>query len=445
MTPVRAPAGAALAGWLLLGLVFGLLMWPYQALSELGFRLQRGLWLAAQPQPLVGCLVVFAATSLLVLLAWGPLAAGRGGGTAALLALDRAAPRQRTAQETLWLQQLSLATQLRRLPLMLLTHLGGLAVGVESPSVALGASVLLAIRRRWPRVQLLAALSPQLVAVIGGAAGLGAAFRSPLLAVAYGLEELGLRSGLPLVLPALLLAGSGTLLATTMGQPARLLGLELGALAPQLWGWVVLLTLVGAAGGALFVRVLLPAAAWVKRLLAKRLLVGALLLAAGLTLLAFVSGGLSLNDGSLSLAAALAGESVGSPLLWLWRLLASVLSLALGAPGGLMHDSMSLGALLISPLQGLPGLTSNDLAQLAAVGATALFAAAHGAPLFCAAFVFTLQGDPALLPLLLLVAAMAAALGERWRGEGWNDHQVQALLDAQPSAPQNPSATPSSR
>ena len=448
MTPVRVPAAAALAAlasWLLLGLLFGLLMRPYQALSELGFRLQRGLWLAAQPQPLLGCGVVFAATSLLVLLAWGPLAAGRGGGTTALLALDRAPQAERSAREALWLQQLSLATQLRRLPLMLLTHLGGLAVGVESPSVALGASVLLAIRRRWPGFQLLASLPPQLVAVIGGAAGLGAAFRSPLLAVAYGLEELGQRSGLPLVLPALLLAGSGTLLATSMGQPARLPGLDLGALTPELWGWVLLLTLVGAAGGALFVRLVLPAAAWVKRLLAKRLLLGALLLAASLTLLAFVSGGLSLNDGSLSLAAALSGESVGSPLLWLWRLLASVLSLALGAPGGLMHDSMSLGALLISPLQGLPGLTSNDLAQLAAVGATALFAAAHGAPLFCAAFVFTLQGDPALLPLLLLVAAMAAALGERWRGEGWNDHQVRVLLEAKPSAAQNPSATPSSR
>ena len=445
VTPVRVQAAAALAGWLLLGLLFGLLMVPYQAISELGFRLQRGLWFAPQPQPLVGCVVVFAATSLLVLLAWGPLSAGRGGGTTALLALDRAPQAVRSAREALWLQQLSLATQLRRLPLMLLTHLGGLAVGVESPSVALGASVLLAIRRRWPGFQLLAALSPQLVAVIGGAAGLGAAFRSPLLAVAYGLEELGQRSGLPLVLPALLLAGTGTLVATTMGQPARLPGLELGALAPELWGWVVLLTLVGAAGGSLFVRLLLPAAAWVKRLLAKRLLVGALLLAASLTLLAFVSGGLSLNDGSLSLAAALSGESVGSPLLWLWRLLASVLSIALGAPGGLMHDSMSLGALLISPLQGLPGLTSNDLAQLAAVAATALFAAAHGAPLFCAAFVFTLQGDPALLPLLLLVAAIAAALGERWRGEDWNEHQAQALLAAKASAPQNPSATPSSR
>ncbi|MFZ9850792.1 MAG: chloride channel protein, partial [Vulcanococcus sp.] len=433
-----------LAGWLVLGLLFGLLMWPYQAISELGFRLQRGLWLAAEPRPLLGCLVVFLATACLVLLAWGPLAAGRGGGTTALLALDRAAPSQRAARETIWLQQLNLATQLRRLPLMLLTHLGGLAVGVESPSVALGASVLLAIRRRWPRFQLLASLSPQLVAVIGGAAGLGAAFRSPLLAVAYGLEELGQHSGLPLVLPALLLAGSGTLLATTMGQPARLPGLDLGGLAPELGGWVALLTLVGAAAGSLFVRVLLPVAAWMKPLLVQRRLSSALVLAGSLTLLALASGGLSLNDGSLSLAAALSGEALGSPLLWLWRLLASVLSLALGAPGGLMHDSMTLGALLISPLQQLPGLTSNDLAQLAAVGATALFAAAHGAPLFCAAFVFTLQGDPALLPLLLLVAAVAAALGERWRGEGWNEHQMKLLL-ASWSGDQKPRATPSSR
>jgi H+/Cl- antiporter ClcA len=148
-----------MAGWLLLGLLFGLLMGPYQAISELGFRLQRGLWLAAQPQPVLGCVVVFAATSLLVLLAWGPLAAGRGGGTTALLALDRAPQAVRSAREALWLQQLSLATQLRRLPLMLLTHLGGLAVGVESPSVALGASMLLAIRRRWPggKVRLCAA------------------------------------------------------------------------------------------------------------------------------------------------------------------------------------------------------------------------------------------------------------------------------------------------
>lgn len=430
---------AGLLIWLLIGLGFGLLLWPYQAISELGFRLQRDLWQAPQPAPLLGCLVVFVGTTLLILLAWGPLSAGRGGGVTPVLALDRAAASLRDAQEQRWLQQLSLTTQLRRLPLLLLTHLGGLAVGVESPSVALGAALLLAIRRRWSGFRPLAFLSPQLVAVIGGAAGLGAAFRSPLLAVAYGLEELGQRSGLPLVLPALLLAGSGTLLATTMGQPARLPGLNLGPLPPPLLGWAALLTVVGAVAGALMVRLLVWTAGVVKRLLSRQRLVGALSLAGCLTLLALVSGGLSLNDGSLSLRAALSGEPLGTPLLWLWRLLSSVLSLALGAPGGLMHDSMTLGALLISPLQGVQELNSTALAQLAAVAATALFAAAHGAPLFCASFVFTLQGDPGLLPLLLLVSAVAAALGERWRGEGWNEHQLQPLLD------QKPSATPSSR
>jgi H+/Cl- antiporter ClcA len=411
--------------WLLLGLILGLLLWPYQALSELGFQLQRQLWLDPRAHPAVGSLLVFVVSALLIMLAWGPLSGARGGGVAPLLALDRAPRPLAAATEAQWLHQLSLATQLERLTLMLLTHLGGLTVGVESPSVALGASVLLAIQRR---TRLLACLSPRLVAVIGGAAGLGAAFRSPLLAVTYGLEELGQQTGLPLVLPALLLAGSGTLMATSMGQPARLAGLDLGSLPPALWAWTLVLTVVGAAGGALLVRLTIPAAAMTRHLLGRQRLGGAILLAGALTLLALLSGGLSLNDGSLSLAAALAGQDPGSPLTLVWRLLATVISLAAGAPGGLMHDSMTLGALLISPLQGLAAMDSNALAQLAAVGATALFASSNGTPLFCAVFVFILQGDPTLLPLLLAVSAVAAALGQGWRGETWNDHQAKVLL-----------------
>jgi H+/Cl- antiporter ClcA len=421
--------------WLLVGPLLALLLWPYQALSELGFQLQRLLWLHPQANRSAGAALVFVASALLIALAWGPLAAGRGGGVPPLLALDRAPQPVAAEAESRWLGQLGLACQLQRLPLMMLTHVGGLTVGVESPSVALGASVLLAIRGRWPGLRPLACLSPRLVAVIGGAAGLGAAFRSPLLAVTYGLEELGQCMGLPLVVPALLLAGSATLLATTMGQPARLPGLELGSLAPQLWGWAALLTLVGAAGGALLVRLTILAAAWTRRLLSRRRLAGSLLLAGLLTLVALLSGGLSLNDGSLSLAAALAGQDPGAPVTLLWRLLATVLSLAVGAPGGLMHDSMSLGALLIGPLQGVPAMDSTALAQLAAVAATALFASTNGTPLFCAAFVFTLQGDAALLPLLLAVSAVSAALGERWRGVSWNGHQAQVLLDQAPTLP----------
>jgi len=266
-----------------------------------------------------------------------------------------------------------------------------------------------------------------LVAVVGGAAGLGAAFRSPLLGVVYGLEELGRRSGLPIVVPALLMTGSGTIVATALGQPARLAGLSLGPLPAKVWTWVVVLTVAGSLLGGLLVRLLGPLAELLRRQMGKRPGPLVLLVAASLTLLAIVSGGLSLNDGFLSLAAALQGQSGGEAITLVWRFMATLLSVAVGAPGGIMHDTMSLGALLVTPLQHLGELDASALAQLAAVGATALFAAANGTPIFCAAFVYTLQGDASLLPLLLAVSALSADIGSRIRCCSWNDSQVAAL------------------
>jgi H+/Cl- antiporter ClcA len=93
-----------------------------------------------------------------------------------------------------------------------------------------------------------------------------------------------------------------------------------------------------------------------------------------------------------------------------------------------MHDTMTLGALLVTPLHQLAELDQVSLAQLAAVGATALFAGANGTPIFCAVFVFTLQGNPASLPQLLLVSAVSASLAAPLRGEEWNQHQANGLL-----------------
>ncbi len=405
--------------WLGLGLLLGLVEWPYQLLSELGFQLQQRLWLQAAAPVWLGASLVFGGGLVLLLLAWGPLGPGRGGGLTPALLL------QQNPEAQAPLAHLDLGTQLRRLPLLVLTHLAGFTVGVESPSAALGASLLLAFRRRWPQLRAWSALPLPLVAAIGGAAGLGAAFRSPLLGVAYGVEELSREKGLPLVMPTLLLAGSGATVATSLGQPARLAGLELGGLAPELWGWALLITVMGALIGSLFVRLLIPLVAWLGQRLRQRRLITALSVAALLASLAVLSGGLSLNDGSLSLAEALQGESGGSLATLLWRFLASLLSIAAGAPGGLMHDAMTLGSLLASPLD---FLSTEARAQLAAIGAAALFAGANRTPIFCALFVFTLQGDSQLLLSLLLASAISTFLAERWRPTTWNEAQVEASM-----------------
>lgn len=203
------------------------------------------------------------------------------------------------------------------------------------------------------------------------------------------------------------------------------MGLEFGALAPPLWGWALLITVTAALIGSAFVRVLIPLAAWLGRRLRQHRWLMAFAVTGLLTLLACLSGGLSLNDGSLSLAAALQGEGGGSLATLLWRFLASLLSIAAGAPGGVMHDAMTLGSLLASPLAVLP---VEDRGQLAAIGAAALFAAANRTPLFCGLFVFTLQGDPQLLLPLLLASGVSTALADRWRSITWNEAQAQGSL-----------------
>ena len=48
--------------------------------------------------------------------------------------------------------------------------------------------------------------------------------------------------------------------------------------------------------------------------------------------------------------------------------------------------------------------------------------------MFCAVFVFTLQGDLQLLLALLLASAVREALAAPLRGEDWNEHQSNALM-----------------
>ncbi len=424
--PRRSPAQslrAALA-WsltlLLAGGVIGLVELPYQWLSELGFRLQQ-LWsgggLAQRPWLL---LLPLLGTGLFLPLAWGPLAAGRGGGITGVLVLQDAVGEEERQRAS---ASLDLKHQLARLPLVALTHLAGLSVGTESPSAALGASTLLALRQRLP---LLRQVPLALLAAIGGGAGLGAAFRSPLLGAAYALEELSAVHGLPLMVPTLILAGIGGALNSRLGQPARLAEGMGAALEFRLLPLALLITVITALLGVLLVRLLLPLAGELARQLRGRSAwLSGLGVVLALALLAVLSGGLSLNDGSLVLGPALAGAPTTAWWGALPRLLGPLLSIAIGAPGGLMHDSMSLGAVLVTPWLG--GLPPQQQAALAGVAAAALFSGACRTPLFCALFVFTLQGNGALLPWLLTASAIAAALGRWLGGPSWNEAQRAAF------------------
>jgi H+/Cl- antiporter ClcA len=158
-----------------------------------------------------------------------------------------------------------------------------------------------------------------------------------------------------------------------------------------------------------------------------RPLAGALLAALLISLAAVASGGWSLNDGQLLILRMAYGEDRPGLEILPWRLLASVLSIAIGAPGGVMHDAMSLGALLAGPL--IADLPPLERQLLVWTGATALFSGACRTPLFCALFVMQIAGTMALLPWLMLVAALAAPIGRRAWADTWNEVQLERWLE----------------
>ncbi|MDM7952792.1 MAG: chloride channel protein [Cyanobium sp. CZS 25K] len=427
---------------LLAALPLLLLLQPYQWMSALGFRLQQA-WPLGGTGGIPGgsLLLVFAGTVLLALLANGPLKSGRGGGLTGVTALQLEGVRQGPARSAA-LASLGLKRQLARLPLLLLTHGASLTVGLESPSASLGASLLLALRER---VAPLKRLPLPVLLATGAGAGLGIAFNSVLLGVIYAAEELCQRRSPALLNGTLLITGLGVMLGSATGlwgatpaAPAHQGGITvLVGGGGHLVAPTLLLTLVAGWLGGVFT----AGTAWMARRwrgwisvpagpggsrIRRRLLV-AVLAALLISLAAVASGGWSLNDGQLLILRMAYGDDRPGLGVLPWRLLASVLSIAMGSPGGVMHDAMSLGALLAGPLIGdLPPLERQLLVW---IGATALFSGACRTPLFCALFVAQIAATVALVPLLLLVAALAAPIGRWVRSDTWNEVQLESWLE----------------
>lgn len=292
--------------------------------------------------------------------------------------------------------------------------LAGLSIGREGPSVQVAAGVMLAARR-W--------LSPRTVInvhgllVAGGAAGIAAAFNTPLGGVMFAIEELSRNlnqrnSGL--LIAAIVLAG---LMAVSVFGNFTYFGV---IHVPQL-GWEVLapgllVTLLAGALGGLFARLLVAStagtadrfSAWRRRYPIR--------FAAGCALAVAVIGaathGATFGSGYEHTRALLEGGRENTPVLFvLLKFAATWLSAWAGVPGGIFAPSLSIGAGVGSDVAWLvqqPALAP----ALIAMGMAAFLAAVTQAPI--TAFIIVMEMvDGHAMVLSLMAAAMIASLVSR--------------------------------
>lgn len=312
--------------------------------------------------------------------------------TIAALRMEDAAERDRV---------LSLRIAVGKILLTILALFGGASVGREGPTVQIGASIMHSLGRmvRFPRREL-----QQGLILAGGAAGVAAAFNTPLAGVVFAIEEMSRSfesrtSGT--VLTAVIVAGLLSLAVlgdyTYFGRTTAYLDLD--------QGWIAVLV-CGAVGGVLggaFSRTLIAASRGLPGRLGALRKTRPVLFAAGcglaLAVIGIVSGATTYGTGYEEAKRILEGTENLPAAYGVLKILATLVSYVSGIPGGIFAPSLAVGAGI--------GLNLSELMPYAPPGAVVLlgmvayFAGVVQAPITAFVIVLEMTGNSAMvLPLM---------------------------------------------
>jgi H+/Cl- antiporter ClcA len=297
---------------------------------------------------------------------------------------------------------------------MLLTAwglLGGLSLGREGPSVQIAAGVMYHARRWLPSGS---RVSEQGLLLAGGAAGIAAAFNTPLGGVMFAIEELTRKPeqrSNGLLLAAIVLGG---LMAVSIYGNATYFGvirvenISMALLLPGL-----LVAVCSGLAGGLFSRLLAVSLAggtpdWFSRF--RRMAPVRFAAACGLAVavLGCVSHGDTYGGGYAHTRAMLESGGESSSLYALLKFIATWITAWSGVPGGIFAPSLAIGGALGNDIAQLTGYVNAP--TLIALGMAGFLAAVTHAPMTAFIIVMEMVDGHGLVLSLMASALIASAV-----------------------------------
>lgn len=290
------------------------------------------------------------------------------------------------------------------------TLLAGLSTGREGPSVQVAAGVMHHARRWLPART---TMNPHSLMAAGGAAGVAAAFNTPLGGIMFAIEQLSHRpedrsSGA--LITAIVLAG---LVAMSVHGNGSYFGrIQAEPLSWSLW-WpglcvAVLCGLVGGLFSRLLVRSLQGGGDRLSALRSAYPVRFAAGCGLAVAVIGIACGGSTFGSGYQSTQDLLQGRSDSGGLGTLMQLVSTWLSLWSGVPGGVFAPALAIGAELggdIAHWSGLPGSR-----VLIALGMAGFLAATTQAPITAFFIVMEMLEGQALVLSLMACAMVASTL-----------------------------------
>lgn len=307
---------------------------------------------------------------------------------------------------------LSLRVAAGKIVLTSLALCGGASVGREGPTVQVGVAIM-HFFGRWKRLPH-RDMGRKLI-LAGGAAGISAAFNTPLAGIVFAIEELSKSfeektSGM--VLTAVIIAGFTSM--AIVGNYSYFGRTDVVLELATAWRPVLLCGILGGVFGGLFARILIVFSRGVPgrpgALMKSYPVQFAFLCGLGLAALGYVSGSTIYGTGYEEARGLLEGSNALPSSFGLMKLGATVISYISGIPGGIFAPSLSVGAGLGATLSQLsPG---TPLGAFVILGMVGYFTGVVQAPLTAVVIVMEMTSDQSMTMPMMSVAIIAFAVSK---------------------------------
>ena len=291
--------------------------------------------------------------------------------------------------------------------------LSGLSLGREGPSVQIAAGVMHHARRWIPES---ARVSDHALLIAGGAAGIAAAFNTPLGGVMFAIEELSRRPeqrSNGLILAAIVL--SGLMAVSVYGNSTYFGVIRIDGLSYALaWPGLVIAIASGILGGT-FSRLLIVSTTpeskgWMMKFRRNRPIYFALACGSLVALLGVSSDGATFGSGYAHTRHLLETGIESFDLFVPFKFLATWLTTWSGVPGGIFAPSLAIGGALGHDVSQIFGYA--NMPTLIALGMAGFLAAVTQAPLTSFIIVMEMVDGHALVLSLMTCAFVASGISK---------------------------------
>lgn len=312
-------------------------------------------------------------------------------------------------------QLVSLRLSLHKIALIAGGVLAGLSIGREGPTVQVGAGVM-QHARRWlsPR----APVDAHDLIVAGAAAGIAAAFNTPLGGVIFALEQLSRRrtfSHSGMVIISIVLAG--LVAVSVFGNLTYFGTLRVQQLPWSLLGPGILVALASGVAGGLFARLIIASTRGTpdrfSRWRARFPLRFAAACGLAVAVIGIVTEQATAGAGYAPTHDLLNAQGDVPPLYTLLKFCATWLSAWSGVPAGVFAPSLAIGAGIGHDVAWLTGITGEAAIPLIALGMVGFLAATTQGPLTAFIIVMEMVSGHEMVLSLMATAFVASGVG-RW-------------------------------